>query len=93
MRRHALLIGYSGWDIKNRTPLSGVAKDLENYENYLHSLNGGGCYYDEITTLKDKDLYKLKSKIVEIKSKHYDLVFVAYSWHGLMMTKKHIVIC
>lgn len=89
MKRKALLIGYSGWDIKNKKPLSGVKIDIQNYENYLRSFKGGAWLGSEITSLIDEDLSRLSVELIKIKAEHNDVVLVAYSGHGYYSTDKH----
>ena len=88
MKRRALLIGYSGWDLKNKTPLVGVPIDLQNYKEFLTSLKGGAWYNDEITIVYDKDLATLKRELLKIKLDRNELVYVAYSGHGCYSTTK-----
>ncbi len=89
MKRHALLIGYSGWDIPGKKPLSGVIHDLDGYYNYLQSLNGGAWDDNEITRLYDKDLTRLRTEMIKIKAQHNDVVYVIYSGHGCYNTDKY----
>lgn len=82
MRRHAILIGYSGWDINGTAPLQGVSKDLINYRNYLKSDNGGAWLDEEITILEDKSRTQIETKLLSIRSIAYDMVFSVFSGHG-----------
>lgn len=82
MKRHALLLGYSGWDIPGKAPLLGVSYDLENYKNFLMSINGGAWEDSEITILKDRDLINLEYKILRIKEQRNDIVFSVFTGHG-----------
>lgn len=82
MKRHALLLGYTGWDIQNQRPLVGVRTDINNYTDYLMSLKGGAWYRAEITTLIDNELKDIDSILTEIKEEDNDIVFIAYSGHG-----------
>lgn len=82
MKRHALLIGYSGWDIKGTEPLRGVSIDLQNYKNFLMSPNGGGWYENEITVLQDKSLLDIEVAILLSKREANDIVFTVFSGHG-----------
>lgn len=81
MKRKALLIGYSGWDTKEEM-LNGVSKDLNNYKNFLLSLEGGAWFEDEIITLEDTNIKTLKSVILNLKMEQCDIVFTVYSGHG-----------
>ena len=83
MKRHALLLGYSGWDLPNGF-LSGVMQDLQNYKEYLMSLRGGGWDENEITVLEDKSLTKenIQAEIKKIKRNGTDVVFTVFSGHG-----------
>ena len=82
MKRRALLLGYTGWDIPNELPLLGVKVDINNYKDYLMSLKGGAWYETEITTLIDSELKNINSILTEIKEEENDVVFIAYSGHG-----------
>lgn len=75
----ALLMGYSGWDRKDSNPLSSL-KDIDNYESFLMS-DQGGCWEDtEIIKLQDETLYKVREELY--KGIKYDFAFVVYSGHG-----------
>lgn len=80
MRRHALLIGYSG---RNSTDgfLAGVSKDLLNMENFLLSDRGGAWRHEEIKLFYDKNKTEIEGHINIIRN-HYDLLFIYYSGHG-----------
>ena len=82
MKRHALLIGYSGWDIKGKEPLKGVSLDLQNYKDFLMSPNGGGWYENEITILQDKSLLDIEIALLLRKREANDIVFTVFSGHG-----------
>ena len=82
MKRHALLIGYSGWDIKGTEPLEGVSRDLQNYKDFLMSPNGGGWYENEITILQDESFRAIKVAILQRKAESNDIIFTVFSGHG-----------
>ncbi len=88
MKRHALLIGYTGWDLKNQTQLPGVPVDIQNYKEFLTSIKGGAWYDHEITIVYDKDLNTVKRELLKIKIEDNDLVYIAYSGHGCYSTDK-----
>ena len=87
MRRHALLIGYSGWDINGQERLN-TSLDIENYKSFLMSLNGGAWLHsdieeeNEITVIQDKSLEEINDTIEEIQKEQYDVVFTVFSGHG-----------
>lgn len=82
LKRRALLIGYSGWDLPEKYNLDGVSYDLKNYRSFLMSNEGGAWNYDEITTIEDKELSTIRVKLNLIKAQHNEMVFVVYSGHG-----------
>ena len=82
LKRRALLIGYSGWDLPDKHKLDGVSYDLKNYRNFLMSNEGGAWNYDEITMIEDKKLSNIRTKLNLIKAQHNDMVFVVFSGHG-----------
>ena len=77
----ALLMGYSGWDRKDSKPLSSL-KDIDNYESFLMSDQGGCWYKSEIEQIINKDIADLYKIIDDIKKEQNDVVFVAFSGHG-----------
>lgn len=81
MKRHALLIGYSGYDLSDGY-LGGVSEDLENYTNFLMSYNGGAWDPTEITIIQDESLSYIESKIEQIKHQNNDIVFSVFTGHG-----------
>lgn len=82
MRRHALLIGYSGGGSSGESYLSGVSMDLENYQNFLISTKGGAWYEHEITTLQNTSKGTLIRTLNKIKIEHNDITIVIFSGHG-----------
>lgn len=87
MKRRALLIGYSGYDLRGGH-LNGVSKDLEKYKHFLMSLKGGAWDNSEIMTIKDESLSYVESKIEQIKKENNDMVFSVFTGHGGYDEKK-----
>lgn len=82
MKRKALLIGYSGWDIRDKEPLEGVSFDLQGYQEFLMSISGGAWEYDEIEIVLDNELKNLKYILKNIRNEHNDIVFSVFTGHG-----------
>lgn len=82
MKRRALLIGYSGWDIKGKEPLDGVSFDLQGYKEFLMSVRGGAWEEKEIEIILDKDLLNLDYIIENIRKEQNDIVFSVFTGHG-----------
>ncbi|MBR3557955.1 MAG: caspase family protein [Bacteroidales bacterium] len=74
MNRKALLIG-------NSNGLSGVKKDISNWESFLTSDIGGKWFPSEIDVEMNPSKISLMSKINTLKHR-YDFVLVVYSGHG-----------
>jgi len=74
MNRKALLIG-------NSSGLSGVKKDILNWQFYLMSDIGGKWFPSEIDVEMNPSKIALMSKINMLKNR-YDFVIVVYSGHG-----------
>lgn len=74
MNRKALLIG-------NSNGLSGVKKDISNWESFLTSDIGGKWLPSEIDVEMNPSKISLMSKINTLKHR-YDFVLVVYSGHG-----------
>ena len=75
MRRKALLIG-------NSNGLSGVKKDISNWQTFLTSDIGGRWFSNEIDIEMNPSKISLMSKINMLKKNKYDFVIVVYSGHG-----------
>ncbi len=82
MKRHALLIGYSGGGSSGESYLSGVSLDLENYQNFLMSTKGGAWHKNEITILQNTSKRKLVQTLDQIKNELNDITLVIFSGHG-----------
>lgn len=82
MRRKALLIGYSGWDIRNEKPLDGVSIDLQRYREFLMSNCGGAWEECEIEVVLDVDLSNLGYILENIKKERNNIVFSVFTGHG-----------
>jgi hypothetical protein len=74
MNRKALLIG-------NSNGLSGVKKDISNWESFLTSDIGGKWFPSEIDVEMNPSKISLMSKINTMKQR-YDFVLLVYSGHG-----------
>lgn len=82
MKRKALLMGYSGWDIRDENPLEGVSFDLQGYKEFLMSVRGGAWEEQEIEIVLDESLLNLDYIITNIRNKKNDIVFVVFTGHG-----------
>lgn len=82
MRRKALLIGYSGWDIRNEKPLDGISVDLQRYKEFLMSNHGGAWEEYEIEIILDEGLSNLGYILENIKKEQNDIVFSVFTGHG-----------
>ncbi|UDQ98937.1 caspase family protein [Lentisphaerota bacterium WC36G] len=80
--RRALLIGSPGEEWEDRY-CKGVLKDLDNYESFLKSPQGGYWYESEIIRLEKPTSYDVKLKVAEIAS--YDYTYIVFSGHGYML--------
>lgn len=80
MKRHAVLIGYSGENSIDEY-LPGVSKDLLNVEKFLLSDRGGAWNDEEIKVYQNKSKAEIMRYITTIKQ-HYDMLFIYYSGHG-----------
>lgn len=75
MKRKALLIG-------NSNGLSGIQIDLERFESFLHSNEGGAWNLDEIIVLPNASKKELFSSIDDIIRLKVDYCIVYFSGHG-----------
>ena len=75
MKRKALLIG-------NSRGLTGVQIDLDNFESFLHSNEGGAWNLDEITVLPNATNKQLNLAIESIRESQADYCIVYFSGHG-----------
>lgn len=82
MKRHALLLGYSGGGSSGESFLSGVSQDLKNYKNFLMSSRGGGWFDTEITVLENTSKTELQKILTKIKNEQYNISIVVFSGHG-----------
>lgn len=82
MKRKALLIGYSGWDIRDEEPLKGVSFDLQGYKEFLMSISGGAWEHNEIEIVLDDELKNLEYILKNIRNEHNDIVFSVFTGHG-----------
>lgn len=85
MKRHALLIGYSGWD----KSLKGVSLDLQNYKKFLMSPKGGGWYENEIKIIEDESIETIHATLLKRKLKDNDIEFTVFSGHGDYDDEEH----
>lgn len=75
MKRRALLIG-------NSRGLSGVKKDMANFQAFLMGRYGGAWRRSEIVTMMNPELSDLRQRINFIKEERNDYVIVMFSGHG-----------
>lgn len=87
--RYALLIGYSGWDLKDNERLDGVYLDIGNYKKYLMSTRGGAWKEKEIKILYDTSKNNILTEMEQVKKSNYDMVFIVYSGHGCYLEKEN----
>ena len=82
MKRKALLVSYSGWDLGKTKYLKGVRRDVVRYKKYLMSNRGGAWLPEEIKVMADESLEEVKRELETIRDEHNNLVFTVYTGHG-----------
>ena len=89
MKRKALLVSYSGWDLGQPGRLKGVSRDIARYRKYLMSNRGGAWFPGEIEVIADKNLEEIIEKLEQIKGERNNLVFTVYTGHGAYHENKN----
>jgi len=88
MKRIALIIGSAGPPDKF---LPGVKVDVRSYKNFLLSPIGGQWYEEEIITLLDEDISKVRRVITSIKMDKPNFAFVVFTGHGYYSNEQRVL--